>query len=122
MIDEDRSHLGRQTMFDRVLTRGTCLGRTSTCADVIEGGNEIACIGGAFFALGRQYAPDMDGMCVEANRRADVQLECDAHDMSAEAGSQSHGSFDAIGCRGRRIADHRKENVPDRHRRAPRRK
>jgi hypothetical protein len=74
MIDEDRSRLGRQTMFDCVLTRGTYLGRTSTCADVVEGGNEIACIGGAFLAFSREYAPDVDGMCVEANRRADVQL------------------------------------------------
>src|SRR6516162_4558478 len=119
MIDEDRSYFGGGTVFDRVLVRGTGARCTLTCANVFEGGDEVACIGGAFPTLSREYAADMDGMGVEAHRRADVQLECHAHDMRAEPGSPSYRSFDAVGCCRGGIAKHRKKNVSDRHRSAP---
>src|SRR6516225_7697750 len=119
MINEDRGYFGGGTMFDRVLMRGTRAGSTLTCADVIERRNEVACIGGAFPAFSREYAADMDGMGVEAYRRADVQLECHAHDMRNEPGRPSYRSFDAVGCCRGGIAKHRKKNVSDRHRGGP---
>jgi hypothetical protein len=122
MIDKDTSHLIRRAVLKQVFVRSAALHCNLTSADVVEGCDEIACIGGAFSAFGGEHAADTGGVRVEANGRSDVQLECHAHDVGAQPGSQSRGSFHAVrrDCDG--MAEHRKENVSDRHHIAPRTK
>jgi len=107
--------LGRCTLFDRVLVSNASLHRPLSSTNIIERCDEIACIGSTLSAFSRKHAADVGRMRIEADRRANLQLECDADDMSAEPAGHRHRLLDAVGrCRSG-IAQQRKENVSNRH-------
>ena len=114
--------VGNEVLVDldrRAMLDGALVHDVPTCGNIVEGCNEVARIGGALGAFGCEHAADIDGVGVKADRRPHVELKRQPRDMGAERTSQADGRFDGTG-RGRRgVAEHRKENVLNRHRRTP---
>jgi len=107
MVDQHLRDVGPRAPLDCMLISGATAHRTASGARRIEGGHEVARLGGAFPPLGRKNAADLRRMCVEAHRQVDVQLERQARDVGAESGGHRYRLFDTVPRSGNGIAEHR---------------